>query len=164
MYSRFSIQTRLSTADAEATLARLVGARRDGSGKPFVGRVDGGRFTFCRLFIGRNSFLPIITGRIVQGEGGAIVRGTMRLHWAIALVEPFWVLLPIVAVVAFLRGDTMDTLAVMFALLVFGTVNLFFVIDGSSHSVSDTLRPFLLTMVPVWIVAPWAARIVLRER
>jgi hypothetical protein len=55
-------------------------------------------------------------------------------------------------------------LAVMFALLVFGTVNLFFVIDGSSHSVSDTLRPFLLTMVPVWIVALWAARIVLRER
>ena len=52
----------------------------------------------------------------------------------------------------------------MFALLVFGTINVFVVLDSNSHSASDTLRPFLLTMVPLWIVALWAARIVLRER
>ena len=55
-------------------------------------------------------------------------------------------------------------LAIMFALLVFGTINVFVVLDSNSHSASDTLRPFLLTMVPLWIVALWAARIVLRER
>ena len=33
----------------------------------------------------------------------------------------------------------------------------------TSHSASDTLRPFLLTMVPLWLVALWAARIVLRN-
>ena len=53
-------------------------------------------------------------------------------------------------------------LVLVFALLIFGTVNVFMIIDGSSHSVSDTLRPFLLTMVPVWAVAVYAARIVLR--
>ena len=54
-------------------------------------------------------------------------------------------------------------LAICFALLSFGTVNFFLIIDGSSHSVSDTLRPFLLTMVPLWAVAIYAARIVLRS-
>ena len=55
-------------------------------------------------------------------------------------------------------------LAIMFALLVFGTINVFLVLDANSHSNSDTLRPFLLTMVPLWLVALWAARIVLRTR
>ena len=55
-------------------------------------------------------------------------------------------------------------LAIMFALLVFGTVNVFLALDANSHSNSDTLRPFLLTMVPLWLVALWAARIILRER
>jgi len=54
-------------------------------------------------------------------------------------------------------------LAIMFALLVFGTINVFFAFDGNSNSVSDTLRPFLITMVPLWLVALWAARIVLRS-
>jgi len=55
-------------------------------------------------------------------------------------------------------------LAIMFALLVFGTINVFLALDANSHSNSDTLRPFLLTMVPLWLVALWAARIILRER
>ncbi len=55
-------------------------------------------------------------------------------------------------------------LAIMFALLIYGTITVFFILDRDSHSASDTLRPFLLTMVPLWIVALWAARIVLRQR
>jgi hypothetical protein len=51
----------------------------------------------------------------------------------------------------------------MFALLLFGTATVFFALDSNSHSVSDTLRPFLITMVPLWLVALWAARIVLRD-
>ena len=54
-------------------------------------------------------------------------------------------------------------LAVMFALLVFGTINVFFALDANSHSASDTLRPFLIAIVPLWLVALWAARIVLRN-
>jgi hypothetical protein len=55
-------------------------------------------------------------------------------------------------------------LAIMFALLIYGTLNVFLILDSNSHSASDTLRPFLLTMVPIWLVALWAARIVLRTR
>lgn len=55
-------------------------------------------------------------------------------------------------------------LLIVFALLAYGTLNVFLILDSQSHSASDTVRPFLLTMVPVWLVALWAARIVLRHR
>ena len=48
------------------------------------------------------------------------------------------------------------------ALLSFGTVLVFLAFDRASHSASDTLRPFLITMLPVWVVGVAAARIVLR--
>ena len=48
-------------------------------------------------------------------------------------------------------------------MLAIGTVNVFLVLDAESHSASDTLRPFVITMLPVWAVAIYAARIVLRS-
>ena len=39
------------------------------------------------------------------------------------------------------------------ALLIVGTVLVFLAFDRDSHSASDTLRPFLITMAPVWVVA-----------
>ena len=47
-------------------------------------------------------------------------------------------------------------------LLLFGTVLAFRALDMHSHSASDTLRPFVLTMTPVWIVGIAAARVLLR--
>lgn len=38
------------------------------------------------------------------------------------------------------------------------TVAVFVMSDRDSHSASDTLRPFLITMVPLWILAVWGAR------
>ena len=53
-------------------------------------------------------------------------------------------------------------LGVMFVALALGSVLLFREIDASSHSVSDTVRPFVITIGPVWLAAVLAARIVLR--
>jgi len=50
------------------------------------------------------------------------------------------------------------------ALLIVGTVLVFRAFDLHSHSASDTLRPFVITMGPVWAVAIAAARTVLRRR
>lgn len=47
------------------------------------------------------------------------------------------------------------------ALLVVGTVLVFRAFDLHSHSASDTLRPFVLTMAPVWVVAVLAGRVLL---
>jgi hypothetical protein len=49
-----------------------------------------------------------------------------------------------------------------FAALVFGSVLVFQVFDRTSHSASDTIRPFVITMAPVWAVAVAAAIVLLR--
>ncbi len=53
-------------------------------------------------------------------------------------------------------------LIVGFALLTAGTVMVFMAFDRDSHSASDTIRPFVITMAPVWAVAIAAAIVVLR--
>ncbi len=52
--------------------------------------------------------------------------------------------------------------AAMFVALLFGSVLLFRELDAASHSASDTLRPFLMAVGPLWVAAALAARIVLR--
>jgi hypothetical protein len=53
-------------------------------------------------------------------------------------------------------------LIVGFALLMAGTVMVFMAFDRNSHSNSDTIRPFLITMAPVWAVAIASAIVLLR--
>ena len=50
-----------------------------------------------------------------------------------------------------------------FAALLFGTVLVFEAFDRDSHSASDTIRPFLITMAPVWALAIAAARVLLQR-
>ena len=42
-------------------------------------------------------------------------------------------------------------------LLLIGTVVVFMAFDRGSHSASHTVRPFLITMGPVWLVGVLAA-------
>ncbi len=53
--------------------------------------------------------------------------------------------------------------ALAFALLLLGTVLVFQAFDRNSHSASDTLRPFIITMFPVWVVAVAGAWSLLRR-
>ena len=48
-----------------------------------------------------------------------------------------------------------------FASLIAGTVMVFLVLDRHSHSASDTLRPFVITMLPVWAIAIAGAKVLL---
>jgi len=52
---------------------------------------------------------------------------------------------------------------VAFVALLYGSVLVFMVFDRSSHSASDTLRPFVITMAPVWGVAVAGAAAILRR-
>ncbi len=56
-----------------------------------------------------------------------------------------------------------SALVVGFVLLAFGTVMVFMAFDRNSHSNSDTIRPFLITMAPVWAVAIASAMVLLRR-
>jgi Na+-driven multidrug efflux pump len=63
--------------------------------------------------------------------------------------------------------DTSRTLRVVgvilaFAVLMVGTALVFQTFDSHSHSASDTLRPFIITMFPVWAVAIAGAWALLR--
>jgi hypothetical protein len=54
-------------------------------------------------------------------------------------------------------------LAVALLLLLYGTVAVFEAFDRISNSASDTIRPFVITMAPVWAVAIAAARVLLQR-
>jgi ABC-type uncharacterized transport system permease subunit len=54
--------------------------------------------------------------------------------------------------------------AVAFVALGFGSLLVFQVFDRSSHSASDTIRPFVITVAPLWAVAVAAAFVLLRRR
>ena len=53
--------------------------------------------------------------------------------------------------------------AVALAVLLYGTVLVFEAFDRNSHSASDTIRPFVITMGPVWALAIVAARVILQR-
>ena len=62
-----------------------------------------------------------------------------------------------------MRWTAVGSVAIALAVLLFGTVLVFQVFDHSSHSASDTIRPFIITMGPVWAIAIWASAVLLRK-
>ncbi len=54
-------------------------------------------------------------------------------------------------------------LGLAFVFLLYGTVAVFEAFDRNSNSASDTIRPFVITMAPVWAVAIGAARVLLQR-
>jgi hypothetical protein len=61
-----------------------------------------------------------------------------------------------------MRGLRIAGIAVAFVVLLAGTVMVFLTFDRNSHSASDTLRPFIITMAPVWAIAITGAWALLR--
>ena len=61
------------------------------------------------------------------------------------------------------RNIRLIAIILALAVLLFGTVLVFQAFDRASHSASDTLRPFVITMFPVWAVAIAGAWALLRR-
>jgi len=59
---------------------------------------------------------------------------------------------------------TVIWVVVAFVFLLYGTVAVFEAFDRASHSNSDTIRPFIITMAPVWALAIAAATVLLRRK
>lgn len=60
------------------------------SGALFAGTRDDDSFRIVRLIRYRNSFLPVIRGRLVRGATGTDVRLVMMLHPAVAVFMGLW--------------------------------------------------------------------------
>jgi hypothetical protein len=58
---------------------------------------------------------------------------------------------------------TVAGVAAALAILVYGTVLVFLAFDRNSNSASDTIRPFVITMGPVWALAIWSGVSLLRR-
>ena len=63
-----------------------------------------------------------------------------------------------------MKIGTVIWVAVALVVLLYGTVAVFEAFDRVSHSNSDTIRPFVITMGPVWALAIAAATVLLRKR
>ena len=63
-----------------------------------------------------------------------------------------------------MKIGTVIGVAVALAVLVLGSVLVFQAFDRNSNSASDTIRPFIITMGPVWALAIWSAAVVLKKR
>ena len=63
-----------------------------------------------------------------------------------------------------MKIGTVIWVALALIVLLFGTVAVFEAFDRVSHSNSDTIRPFIITMAPVWALAIAAATVLLRKR
>ena len=62
-----------------------------------------------------------------------------------------------------MNWKTLTLVIVALLILLYGTVAVFEAFDRNSHSNSDTIRPFVITMGPVWLLAIAAARVLLRR-
>lgn len=138
MYRRLLIQTRLTPDAAEDRLAKLIRPRESlfhglnnpdpahDLTRPFVGSIDDGRFKFHLVLTHRNSFVPIVTGRILQGEAGAVLHGAMRMAIPVAVFMAVWMTGAVFAAVDLIpRGLRTSSLSdVVFGLLfpLFGVI------------------------------------------
>jgi hypothetical protein len=62
-----------------------------------------------------------------------------------------------------MRWTTVAGVAAALAVLAYGSVLVFLAFDRNSNSASDTIRPFVITMGPVWVLAVWSGASLLRR-
>jgi hypothetical protein len=62
-----------------------------------------------------------------------------------------------------MKWTTIGVVAIALTVLLLGSVLVFQEFDRSSNSASDTIRPFVITMAPVWAIAIWASAVLLRK-
>jgi len=129
-YTRLSLRSSLPPNEIAALFGSKIEPwqwmRFSGGGNRFQGSLTSDKFTVSRVIGYRNSFLPIIAGKIEPAEGGAIVRLVFRLHLAAAIFMAIWfggVLLGcLAATVALILGKIHPhpTLLIPFGMLAFG--------------------------------------------
>ncbi|HJU68999.1 MAG TPA: hypothetical protein VJ650_12245 [Gemmatimonadaceae bacterium] len=83
-FDEITIETALTRDEAVARLASAVQPRRffrrDRRGLPFEGEVNAAGFHISRAITHRNSFLPVIRGRVVSTAGGSRLEASLTLH------------------------------------------------------------------------------------
>jgi hypothetical protein len=97
-FARVSLPSRRSADELLAALARIT---RPDTGEwwasetsTLIGEVSKERLAFRRSVRGRNSFLPYVQGRIVDGPAGAGIEGVMLPHPIVLVFAAVWLFVP----------------------------------------------------------------------
>jgi len=62
-----------------------------------------------------------------------------------------------------MKLTTAAGIAAALVVLAYGSVLVFLAFDRTSNSASDTIRPFVITMGPIWALAIWSGVSLLRR-
>lgn len=117
-FERFVIRSPLSGEDAVVVLQKHVGPRKlwpsTNDGNDFQGVVEGEGFRITRVIRYRNSFLPVVVGRLERAPGGCVMHIHMRMHFAVMAFSAVWVSFLVPVLIGFVvrseRGFDVDTL------------------------------------------------------
>lgn len=101
-FDKLVIESDLNIAEASATLYSKVDFRpslelifkKKVNGKEFQGNVNNYRFNIKRIISYRNSFLPIISGKIEKRAypiKGSQISVTMRMNCFVMIFSMFWI-------------------------------------------------------------------------
>jgi len=95
------------------------------SDKPFNGTIQGQKFTISRNIKYRNSFLPIIKGKITPYQAGSIVDITMSIHPFVIIFTTIWLSIVGMGALSFVlvmisSGKFMIAGLIPMAMLIFG--------------------------------------------
>jgi hypothetical protein len=136
MYSRYSFETPLSVAQVLERLGRVIRPRQSRweavEPVPFVGKIEGERFTIRRVLPYRNDFRPVISGHVVPIVSGSRIDIVLRLTLPVAMVMGVWLAFASVAAAVGLwhsirTSDTRRLLGVVLPLFGCGLVAVGFI-------------------------------------
>ncbi|QTE39895.1 hypothetical protein J3L18_12865 [Mucilaginibacter gossypii] len=156
-YEKFSIISPFSPDEIRARLAEQVSPPFTGSffeqltnryPTPFKGYVNISEFKIEPVVVGRNSFIPIIKGRIELSESGSIIYITMAMQAAISHLMIGVVIFLIIAgfggSLQALKANDMDFLSFTpFGILMF----IYLMVIYGFNSESNSCRTFLLELL-----------------
>ena len=94
-YEEFEIQTNLKSNDVYYKLCSMVETKKTwwillDTNKQYFGEVESNRFSISRVIWYRNSFLPLIIGKVHPNGKGSLIRIKMRLYWLVFIFMIFW--------------------------------------------------------------------------
>ncbi|MBT3315404.1 MAG: hypothetical protein HN390_12420 [Anaerolineae bacterium] len=94
-YEDFEIKTSFSPYDSVNRLKKVTGSKRhfwfwQTPKTSYQGKIEGNQFEISRSIGYRNSFLPIIKGKVRSDLGGSSITISMQLHILVMVFMIFW--------------------------------------------------------------------------
>jgi hypothetical protein len=151
VFSRETLRTGETVSEAERSLAALIQprlSRLDASdetqaSRPFVGHIDGSRFTFHRIITGVRGFEITVVGRIVEGADGA----ELRMVFRVAIPVVIFAVASLAAMTSLMSVGSIDAVTLSILAIVVVLLLTFFFLEERRRTLKVLRSAF-----PKWIL------------